>query len=270
MSHNLDVSDGISEDEDVDSTKNQREADLLQELQEKEEKINQLEGQLKQVMENVEFTAREYEHFVKELIGENFRFQLDSITGFANRLLGGKVLRREISEAERYDRPLSVIMMDIDHFKKINDTYGHLAGDEILRSAAAIIRENLREKVDLPVRYGGEEALIILPETSLENARDLAERLRKTLKEHVFKWENKSIKITLSFGVTEFEKGDTKRGFVGRADQALYFSKKNGRNQVTTSDAIEREKVLVTLDHVREKMSEVLILSPKKDADSTD
>lgn len=134
----------------------------------------------------------------------------------------------EIERAKRYAVPLSLIMFDIDYFKRVNDTYGHVAGDTILKTIADLVKDNIR-KIDHFVRWGGEEFLIISSETPLDKAYTLAERIRKKISGYTF---NDVGKVTVSFGVTEFKKKDTEDAFIKRTDNALYKAKKKGRNRV--------------------------------------
>ena len=136
-------------------------------------------------------------------------------------------LNEEILKAKRYNTPLSIIYFDIDHFKQINDTYGHKKGDFILKEVSKIILQNIR-KTDIFGRWGGEEFIIILPFTDLENALILAEKLRKKIEEHDFD----GINITISFGVTELKIDDNADTLINRADEALYKAKNKGRNRV--------------------------------------
>jgi len=136
-------------------------------------------------------------------------------------------LNEEILKAKRYNTPLSIIYFDIDHFKQINDTYGHKKGDFILKEVSKIILQNIR-KTDIFGRWGGEEFIIILPFTNLENALILAEKLRKKIEEHDFD----GINITISFGVTELKIDDNADTLINRADEALYKAKNKGRNRV--------------------------------------
>ena len=130
-------------------------------------------------------------------------------------------------------------MLDFDFFKKVNDTHGHAAGDEVLRKIASIIKEHLRES-DIPARYGGEEFAILLPYTHIEEAKIVGESLRKAVEatpvticqETV---DEKEINITISMGIAEFNRNETGEALFERADKALYEAKKNGRNQVQTT-----------------------------------
>lgn len=141
-------------------------------------------------------------------------------------------LRTFFEVARRYETELSLIMLDIDHFKSINDQYGHLTGDKVLKEIASIIVKNLRASSSV-YRYGGEEIVIILPHTLLAGAHATAERLRKKIEARKFSTdEDEKIRVTVSLGVTAYEKGITDmRDLMRRADQALYRAKQNGRNR---------------------------------------
>ncbi|MBF0545712.1 MAG: diguanylate cyclase [Candidatus Riflebacteria bacterium] len=139
----------------------------------------------------------------------------------------------EIKRAERFKRHLALIMMDIDHFKKFNDNYGHQMGDEVLKRVASIMRKALRTH-DIPVRYGGEEFAIVLPETELNGALAVAERIRRMIESDDLEMLEKRVKITCSMGVSVYpENAKCMETLIKAADQALYDSKRNGRNQVT-------------------------------------
>ena len=152
----------------------------------------------------------------------------DNLTGALNRTKLREIIEREIDMVKRYDQPLSMIMFDIDHFKRINDQYGHAAGDYVLKTIADIVRENTR-KIDYFVRWGGEEFMVLSSETNLDKAYALAERIRKVIERHEF--ENVG-EITVSFGVTEYKDTDTENSFIKRADDAMYKAKKISRNRV--------------------------------------
>jgi diguanylate cyclase (GGDEF)-like protein/PAS domain S-box-containing protein len=152
----------------------------------------------------------------------------DNLTGFYNRRKFKEIIRIEIERVKRYNQPLSIIMFDIDHFKKVNDKYGHGAGDYVLKTIASIVRKNVR-KIDYLFRWGGEEFLILSSETQLDKAHALAERIRKAIESYKFK---KVGKVTVSFGVTEFKERETQDSFIKRADDAMYKAKEKGRNRV--------------------------------------
>jgi len=155
----------------------------------------------------------------------------DGLTGLYNHREMHVLLDKEIDRARRYATSLSLIMVDIDHFKKINDTYGHLVGDCVIRWLADLIKESSRT-CDVNSRYGGEEFAIILPETTGESSYTKAEALRQLIERSSYSDEKVTISVTVSMGVSEFETNDTKISFIERADKALYCSKSLGRNHV--------------------------------------
>jgi diguanylate cyclase (GGDEF)-like protein len=141
-------------------------------------------------------------------------------------------LDEEIVRSQKFGHPLSLIMSDIDHFKKFNDTYGHQEGDIVLIDTARIYRLNVRE-VDIPARYGGEEFAIILPETDTEEAANIAETLRKKVEEHEYPSKQGKLKVTVSLGVATFPKhASNKEALIEAADKSLYRAKEGGRNRV--------------------------------------
>ena len=154
----------------------------------------------------------------------------DVLTGLPNRRDFENVFEQEIARSARYDRSLCVAMGDIDHFKEVNDTYGHDAGDAVLKELAELLRTRLRNS-DYIARWGGEEFIILFPETSLDAAAELLNRLRASIAEHVVARIGRP--VTLSFGVSEFASADTPADVVKRVDRALYRSKRTGRNKVT-------------------------------------
>jgi diguanylate cyclase (GGDEF)-like protein len=158
----------------------------------------------------------------------------DPLTGMANRRCLDEKLGDELTRARRYGRPLSILFIDIDRFKSINDLLGHKAGDAALREFAAVLEAQLRP-ADIAARWGGEEFVIVLPETANEEARATAERLRATVEDNAFDYAEGS-RITCSIGVASFpgEAMDA-AGLLGRADSATYAAKRNGRNQVVAA-----------------------------------
>ena len=152
----------------------------------------------------------------------------DSLTDLFNRRKGWRSLLMEVERAKRYNRPLSVIMFDLDHFKSVNDRFGHAGGDLILSEIAKLVQKGLRN-TDILARWGGEEFIIISTETTLPNAAIAAERLRTTIEKHTF---SKSIKITASFGLADLEIEESADSLLLRADKMLYMAKTNGRNKV--------------------------------------
>jgi len=186
-------------------------------------------GSLKRVLVVVEDMSaqKKYERHLKRLA------QTDGLTHVLNNGTVMERLQEEFLRARRYKNELSVMMVDMDHFKKINDQYGHLKGDIVLRDTAAIIKENLRE-VDVIGRYGGDEFIVLLPETSPKNATIAAERIRKLFEELAMDKAKKDIYSTISVGICGINsKGiESIKELIRTADRALYFAKTAGRNKI--------------------------------------
>ena len=157
----------------------------------------------------------------------------DALTALANRRTFEEKLEEAMARHKRTGRPFGLVLTDIDHFKSVNDTYGHPVGDEVLRQVGATLREELRE-VDVPARYGGEEFVIILEDTDLEGARQVANRVREAIGDLVFETELGRLQCTISMGIAMGpEDSEEPHELVDLADQALYYSKENGRDQVS-------------------------------------
>ncbi len=156
----------------------------------------------------------------------------DPLTGLYNRNFLYEMLPLMIAEAHRYEKPLSLIILDVDHFKQFNDTWGHDVGDLVLKHVAKLLQNNIRS-ADIPCRYGGEEFVIVLPDTHLENAVRAAEKIRNVVEDTplVLEDQPEPLRVTLSLGVAELKKEDTLDTLIRRADQALYAAKRGGRNR---------------------------------------
>jgi diguanylate cyclase (GGDEF)-like protein len=168
--------------------------------------------------------------------------QLDGLTGLYNHRMFQSRLRQEMSRRNRTQKPLSLIMLDIDHFKQFNDNYGHQAGDAVLKELSLIITSQSRcASIDICCRYGGEEFAVIMPELELHNAVKVAERIRKVVENNEFSISenNTDAKVTISLGVSGITGADdlSPEELVKKADDALYLSKKNGRNRVSYAPA---------------------------------
>lgn len=158
--------------------------------------------------------------------------RIDPLTKVYNRRALEELGASELSRSTRHSLAVSVIILDIDHFKSVNDTHGHLVGDRVIASVAAVLTTNLRQH-DIAARYGGEEFVLLLPSTSLDNASDMAEKLRGNIEQQVFNVELTPLKITASFGVATRQSDDEGwEEFFSRADKALYRAKRSGRNRV--------------------------------------
>ncbi|HBG92739.1 MAG: hypothetical protein A2X54_08900 [Nitrospirae bacterium GWF2_44_13] len=155
----------------------------------------------------------------------------DGLTGLLNHRVFQEKLSEELKKLSRYSEPTSLLLADIDFFKKINDTYGHPSGDLVLKEVSNIIREAIRD-IDMPARYGGEEFAAILPRTDSKGAMNIAERLRKAVMSASFSSDTSQLKVTLSIGIaTTPSDAKTKEELIEKADEALYYAKHNGRNR---------------------------------------
>jgi diguanylate cyclase (GGDEF)-like protein len=152
----------------------------------------------------------------------------DNLTGIYNRHKFEEMFEIEIDRVLRYESPLTLIMLDIDHFKMVNDTYGHDVGDKVIKNIVAVVNKNIRT-TDIFVRWGGEEFIILCPQTDSLNAATLAEKLRGAIEKSTL---DKVGNITCSFGVTSYVKKESKNSFIKRLDSALYRAKDEGRNRI--------------------------------------
>ncbi len=155
----------------------------------------------------------------------------DQLTGLNNRTSFSQSLQHEWDLAKRYNAPFSLLMLDIDHFKKINDTYGHIAGDEALKTVAKTIKETIRDS-DVAFRYGGEEFVVLLNNTSEPGASLLAERIRQNIANLVIAVEGSTLSLTISLGTAILGESENGEELLQRADEALYQAKNSGRNRV--------------------------------------
>lgn len=205
---------------DCNQTRELRELNetLTQRVEEKTETLREANARLEREIE--ERKRAEYE--LQELS------LTDPLTELPNRRYYELMVRQEMTQAARYSHDLALIMIDIDHFKSINDTWGHSTGDEILKAAGELLQEGVRD-VDILCRWGGEEFAVLLPECTGEEARALGERLRGTLEGFCF---CRDISVTASFGIAVFRRGEEPEALLERADAALYEAKSGGRNQV--------------------------------------
>jgi diguanylate cyclase (GGDEF)-like protein len=167
----------------------------------------------------------------------------DTLTGLLNRRAFVDVARQEIAQSQRQHWPLALVMVDIDHFKSINDRYGHQAGDMVLCQAAAVIKRTIRAG-DTLVRYGGEEFVLLAPDTDEEGALDLSERIRVCLRSEPVATERGAISVTASFGVTMLLPDDKDpEQLLRRADDALYLAKAQGRDRVIATGSGQAKSI---------------------------
>lgn len=205
-----------------------------------ESKNSALEKQLRESQQHIQGLQESLEAIRYESL-------TDQLTGLANRKHFDQSLDHAISVAMRRGEPVSLVMCDIDHFKKFNDTYGHQTGDQVLRLVGSAIKGAVKGR-DIAARYGGEEFAVILPNTNLQAAVTVGNQIRTALiaKELIKRSTGESLgRITMSVGVAVFRERDTRHTFIERADMALYASKRGGRNRVTSETEL--------LDHEREK-----------------
>lgn len=166
----------------------------------------------------------------------------DSLTGTLNRRAFLEKATEEIYRAARYDKPLTVAMFDLDHFKEVNDTYGHHVGDRCIVMLAEIVKSSIRQS-DLFARFGGEEFVLLLPETELAPALQLCERLRRKVEMQRIETDSGEISVTASVGLADFQQNTTTLDeIIARADSALYTAKRNGRNQVAYGSTVFRDR----------------------------
>jgi diguanylate cyclase (GGDEF)-like protein len=219
------------------------EASLRGEIEERK----QAEVALQKARDELEMRVRERttdlaaanEHLLAEIVErkraeEKLRdlSEKDPLTQIYNRRKLFELLEMEIRKSKRHQRPLSVILFDLDHFKSVNDTYGHDRGDQILKTTTSIVSDTIR-KTDISARYGGEEFIVVLPETGLEGAAALAEKMRSNIEQYS---DPDTGMVTISAGVAEFRSEDTGATLIKRADGALYAAKRKGRNRVIIAD----------------------------------
>lgn len=191
--------------------------------------------ELKSSRESLRRYALELEHKNRQLENAMEKLEklatIDTLTNLANRRHMLENLHEEAARCQRHGRTFSVAIADIDQFKKINDTYGHNCGDQVLIDFAATLKENVRLS-DMVSRWGGEEFLLLFPETELEGAKLACEKIREIVAGSVIRWEDRQIVVTATFGVSHSETGCDVNEVIKRADDALYQGKRAGRNLV--------------------------------------
>jgi len=182
-----------------------------------------------QLQSRLEIAERKIETQQDELRSQQTEARTDPLTKLANRRELDECLQKQIGDFQQSQRPFSVLMFDVDRFKRFNDTHGHLAGDQVLRSVATAFRKSAKS-TDLACRYGGEEFALIMPGTSIGQGRLAAERVRKAIEQLRVNFEGKSLSVTSSVGVAEFSTEDNANDIFRRADEAVYAAKTAGRN----------------------------------------
>ncbi len=204
---------------------------VMQDTRSTEESQRKLKSQMNSMMQEVESLRSQLQQVREESL-------TDALTGLANRKAFDQMLEQVIKDTHEQDSPFSVVIADIDFFKKFNDTYGHLVGDKVLRYVSKIIKACVKGK-DLAARFGGEEFTLVLPETDLAGARIVAEQVRKAIskKNLTDKGNHEDYgRITISLGVSQYNGKESPAELLERADQALYQAKANGRNKVEIAE----------------------------------
>jgi len=198
-----------------------------------------LENDLKEVNKSLQVQLAENESLRAKLQEQAIR---DPLTGAFNRRFFAESLDKEVARSIRDGVPFSVVIMDVDHFKQFNDTFGHKCGDIVLQSLANFLKDNTR-RGDIICRYGGEEFVILMPDASLASAYERAEMWRSKFESYIVEYEGQSLSITFSVGVAGYPvHGVTGDEVLQSADRALYLSKTNGRNRVTVYKSKKRQR----------------------------
>ncbi len=209
-------------------------AALEQKRKAEEQRESALHGEMENLQRNLTWMKKEIDQVQEKRKALEKEVLIDQLTGIANRRSAKRRLKEEIHRYQRYRQFFSVLLFDIDHFKSINDRFGHWAGDKCLKELIKRIKPMLRE-TDFVARWGGEEFVILFPGTDVESASSVAERLRKAIENTRFIYNKQEIAVTISIGVTEIKSDDANlEAIFNRADTAMYEAKKKGRNLIVT------------------------------------
>ena len=209
----------------------------LQQFQkQKDEQEDPLSSQLQALVERVQLMEKGAKQSKEAFEEQRYKALHDALTELPNREAYNERIHHEQHRWQRYKHPLTLAVCDIDFFKRVNDTYGHQAGDRVLKVISRAIAKRLRE-VDFMARYGGEEFVLIMPETSGESALGLLDKIREALATTPFHFKAEPVQITISIGIAEFTEGDTAESVFERADKALYEAKEGGRNRCELASA---------------------------------
>ena len=207
----------------------------LDTFQQSEQDQQRLTGQLQTLAEKIKAMEEDAERNRNAMEKHRYKALHDPLTELPNREAYNERVEAEWQRWQRYNHPLTLAVCDLDHFKKINDNFGHQAGDRVLKVISRSIAKRLRE-VDFFGRYGGEEFVVIMPETPLDKAVAVLEKIRAAIANTAFNYKEEPLAITLSMGVTEFRPGDTTDSVFARADRALYSAKAGGRNRCVVAE----------------------------------
>ncbi len=209
---------------------------LLKQAQGLQERTRQMVEDVRLAQTQVDDANKKVESLKQQMEKVKQEIIIDPLTRTYNRRAYDEKIKQEMMGFQRYSRPTALAIVDIDHFKNVNDTYGHRTGDGVLRILSGVMKKEIRE-IDVLARYGGEEFALILPHTSYEQALDVTERIRRKVEESRFTYKSKPFSVTISIGVGTLRAEDTLETYVERVDQALYRAKNSGRNRVVGEDA---------------------------------
>ncbi|MCK5662633.1 MAG: diguanylate cyclase [Thiotrichaceae bacterium] len=202
---------------------------------EENERVARIENQNQQLLDQLNKLEDESGKLRRQVIASQNKALIDPLTQLPNRRAYDERLSQEFARWKRYNSTLLIMVWDIDFFKKVNDSYGHQAGDKVLKVVSDLLRKNLRE-TDFVARFGGEEFVGLMPETSLAGGYKIAEKIRSSIEKLEFHYQNKNVKITISCGISLFIANDTTDAAFNRADKALYQAKDEGRNRCVVID----------------------------------
>lgn len=220
----------------VDQRLNQFMATLKQHQQQRKDSEGKLLQRLHELNERVHLVETEALQLTSQLMEQHEKARRDALTGLPNRAAWDERLQIEHQRLERQPLPLLLAVIDIDHFKRINDTYGHLAGDKVLKILANKLQQGIR-KTDFVARYGGEEFVILLPDTRMDDGIVLLDKLREDIANCPFHFKGEPVQITFSAGIGQLQADDETSAVFARIDQALYAAKQDGRNRVKSAAA---------------------------------
>jgi diguanylate cyclase len=209
--------------------------DIMRETQNAQVEAERSRDAMQDAQEEVERAEARIQTLESQLVQMGELVREDQLTGSLNRRGMDESLEREISNAQRHDAPLCIALLDLDDFKRINDTHGHATGDEVLVHMVKVIKETLR-KLDVIARFGGEEFLVVMPETDPQDAVQIITRVQRELTKRIFMHESQRLLITFSAGVALHENGETQADLLKRADMALYRAKDAGKNRIVFAD----------------------------------
>jgi diguanylate cyclase len=202
-----------------------------QHQKQRDQREQEVAGRLQGLAERVASMELEAQGFREHLEEQRQKALIDPLTGLPNRAAWSERLDHEVALWQQHGNTLLLAMLDLDHFKRINDNYGHLAGDKVLKIIAGVLRKRLRGS-DFIARFGGEEFVLLVPDTALPVGVKLAQTLREAIEACPFHFKGERVTITVSMGMTAFKPGERSEMVLKRADQALYRAKDAGRNRV--------------------------------------